>query len=315
MPRISVYNNQKLLLVDIFLNIASHILFNIMTRTRNPFVRPYLKWAGGKRQLEGEILPKCPKTFNTYYEPFVGAGAIFFALQPERAVINDLNDQLCLTYIAIKDNVNELIEQLKEHKNNNSKEYYYELREKDREPVFDSFTTIQRAARLIYLNKTCYNGLYRVNSMGQFNTPYGRYQNPAIFDEEVLLAIHKYLQSANITIKNMSFEKSVEDAEKGDFVYFDPPYDSPNCTNFTGYQAGGFDHEQQILLKDVMEDLTDRNVKCLMSNAATDFIIDLFKNKTRNEFKIETVRANRMIGSNLDSRGKVDEVLIRNYKL
>ncbi len=151
--------------------------------------------------------------------------------------------------------------------------------------------------------------------MGQFNTPYGRYQNPAIFDEEVLLAIHKYLQSANITIKNMSFEKSVEDAEKGDFVYFDPPYDSPNCTNFTGYQAGGFDHEQQILLKDVMEDLTDRNVKCLMSNAATDFIIDLFKNKTRNEFKIETVRANRMIGSNLDSRGKVDEVLIRNYKL
>ncbi|MDD2531965.1 MAG: DNA adenine methylase [Candidatus Methanomethylophilaceae archaeon] len=286
-----------------------------MTKARNPFVRPYLKWAGGKRQLEGEILPICPRKINTYYEPFVGAGAIFFALQPEKAVINDLNDQLCLTYMAIKDNVTELIEMLKEHKSNNSKDYYYELREKDRLPEFESYSVVEKAARLIYLNKTCYNGLYRVNSMGHFNTPHGRYQNPAIFDEEVLLAISKYLNSADITIRNMSFEQSVKDAEKGDFVYFDPPYDSPNCTNFTGYQAGGFDHEKQTLLKDVMDDLTDRGVKCLMSNAATDFIIDTFKNNTRNKFKIEIVRANRMIGSHLDSRGKVDEVLIRNYRL
>lgn len=286
-----------------------------MTRTKNPFVRPYLKWAGGKRQLEGEILPICPRKINTYYEPFVGAGAIFFALQPDKAVINDLNNQLCLTYMAIKNNVTELIDKLKEHKANNSKEYYYELRERDRMPEFESYSEVEKAARLIYLNKTCYNGLYRVNSMGHFNTPYGRYHNPAIFDEEVLLAINKYLNTADVTIRNMSFEQSVVDADKGDFVYFDPPYDSPNCTNFTGYQAGGFDHEQQTLLKDVMDDLTDRGVKCLMSNAATDFIIDTFKNKTRNKFKIETVRANRMIGSNLDSRGKVDEVLIRNYRL
>ena len=286
-----------------------------MTRQRNPFLRPYLKWAGGKRQLEGEILPKCPSKFNTYYEPFVGAGAILFALHPDRADINDLNDQLCLTYMTIKDDVTELIKKLEEHKCNNSKEYYYSLREKDREPDFDTCSTVDKAARLIYLNKTCYNGLYRVNSMGHFNTPYGRYETPAIFDEEVLLAIHKYFNTANITIRNMSFEKAVADAEKGDFVYFDPPYDSPNCTNFTGYQAGGFDHEKQTLLKEVMDDLTDRKVKCLMSNAATDFIINLFKEKTRNKFKIETVSANRMIGSNLDSRGKVDEVLIRNYNL
>lgn len=278
-------------------------------------MRPYLKWAGGKRQLVREILPKCPSKYNTYYEPFVGGGAIFFALRPDSAVISDLNDQLCLTYRAIKDDVEELIEKLKEHKCNNSKDYYYMIRELDREPDFKTYSNVDKAARLIYLNKTCYNGLYRVNSMGYFNTPYGKYKNPAIFDEEILLAINKYLNSANIEIKNESFEHSVHDAEKGDFVYFDPPYDSPNCTNFTGYQAGGFDHKSQTLLRDVMVDLTDRGVRCLMSNAATDFIIQLFEEEASDKFKIEYVSANRTIGSNVDSRGKVDEVLIRNYDL
>ena len=286
-----------------------------MTKTRNPFIRPYLKWAGGKSQLEGVILPKCPPKYNVYYEPFVGAGAIFFALQPEKAVINDLNSQLCLTYLVIRDNVSELIEILNEHKSNNSKEYYYEMREIDRESSFSSYTPVEKAARLIYLNKTCYNGLYRVNSMGQFNTPYGRYKNPTIFDKEILLAVSKYLNTENIEIKNVSFEKSIVDAEKGDFVYFDPPYDSPNCTNFTGYQAEGFDHDKQKLLKKIMDELTDRGVKCLMSNAATDFIINLFKSQSHVQYKIDVVSANRYIGSNLDSRGKVDEVLIRNYDL
>lgn len=281
----------------------------------DPFIRPYLKWAGGKRQLAGVIIPKCPFKYNTYYEPFVGGGAIFFALRPDSAVIGDLNDQLCLTYKAIKDDVVELIEKLKEHKYNNSEDYYYMIRELDRDPVFKTYSDVDKAARLIYLNKTCYNGLYRVNSMGFFNTPYGKYKNPAIFDEEVLLAINKYLNHSNIKIINESFEHSVHDAEKGDFVYFDPPYDSLNCTNFTGYQAGGFNHKSQMLLKDVMVDLTDRGVKCLMSNAATDFIIQLFKEDTDVKFKIEYVSANRMIGSNISSRGKVDEVLIRNYDL
>jgi len=286
-----------------------------MSKSKNLLVRPYLKWAGGKRQLEKDILPVCPQEYNTYYEPFVGAGAIFFALQPKKAIINDLNDQLCLTYKVIKNDVNSLIDALKEHKKNNCKEYYYEQREKDRSEDFSNMSDVDKAARLIYLNKTCYNGLYRVNSMGHFNTPYGRYDNPTIFDEEVLLAISKYMNSNNVTIRNLSFEQAVKDAKKGDFVYFDPPYDSPNCTNFTGYQADGFDHEMQTKLKDLMDDLTDIGVKCLLSNAATDFILDLYKNKTRNKFEIETISANRLIGSNVDSRTKVDEVLVRNYKL
>lgn len=145
-------------------------------------VRPYLKWAGGKRQLVDEIRNRLPSRFNTYFEPFVGGGAVFFKLQRKKAVINDLNEELILTYKAIRDNCKQLIEELETHKQNNCKEYYYNLREWDRNDSFFELDEVKRAARLIYLNKTCYNGLYRVNSQGKFNTPYGRYDNPSIYD-------------------------------------------------------------------------------------------------------------------------------------
>lgn len=283
----------------------------------NHLVKPFLKWAGGKRQLAEKIVRFIPANPKTYYEPFVGAGAILFAKQPKKAIINDLNEQLCLTYEVIRDNIEELIEVLQLHKKANENigaQHFYDVREMDRDTVnFYNLNKVEKAARMIYLNKTCYNGLYRVNSSGLFNTPYGRYKNPAICESEVLRAIHNYFEKNEITILNEDFAVAVEDAEKGDFVYFDPPYDSPNCTNFTGYQAGGFDQDEQLRLRDLMLDLTDRGVKCLLSNAATDFIKEEFSTEKCTGFTIEHVEAKRNINSNGDGRGKVEEVLVRNW--
>lgn len=286
-------------------------------REINHLVKPFLKWAGGKRQLADQIVPIIPSSPKTYYEPFIGAGAILFAKQPQNAVINDLNTQLCLTYEVIRDNVEELIEILQQHKESNETigaDYFYKIREVDRDTkAFNNLSKVEKSARMIYLNKTCYNGLYRVNSQGLFNTPYGRYKNPAICEAEVLRAIHNYFESSNITILNGDFAAAVCDAKKGDFVYFDPPYDSPNCTNFTGYQADGFDHTEQLRLRDLMIDLTERGVKCLLSNASTDFISEIYSKEVCSKFETKTVKASRNINSNGDGRGKVDEVLVRNW--
>jgi DNA adenine methylase len=281
---------------------------------KNELVKPFLKWAGGKRQLLEQILPLI-HTKGTYYEPFIGGGAVLFALQPKKAVINDLNEQLCLTYTAVRDHPDELIKLLKKHAEQNKKdgsEYYYRIRDKDRKKEFAALSDTEKAARLIYLNKTCYNGLYRVNSAGLFNTPYGYYKNPGICEEEVLRAVSRYFNENEVTILNEDFEKSVESAKKGDFVYFDPPYDSPNCTNFTGYQAGGFDHEDQTRLRDLMVDLKEKGVKCLLSNSKTDFIEELYED--RSIFTVQEVSASRMINSDALGRGKVPEVLVRNWK-
>jgi len=276
----------------------------------NSSIKPYLKWAGGKRQLIKEISAYIPKNFSTYYEPFVGAGAVLFSLQPKHAVINDNNEQLMLTYKVIKNNVESLINALIEHKEHNCEEYYYKIREKDRNiEEFRKQSDVQKAARLIYLNKTCYNGLYRVNSQGLFNVPYGKYKNPDIFDPFVLRAISRYLNENDILIQSGDFEVSVETADDNSFVYFDPPYHSPDNTNFTGYQAGGFDEDEQIRLRDVYERLSKRGVKCLLSNSDTPFIRELYKN-----YEIITVEANRAINSNADRRGKVSELLIKNWK-
>lgn len=176
--------------------------------TNNPLIKPYLKWAGGKRQLLFEIWKHLPPRISeyTYYEPFVGAGAVLFNLQPKRAVINDSNSQLILTYHVVRNYIEELIDALRVHQKNNSEKYYYEVRAQDRDQVFfQSLSDIQKAARLIFLNKTCYNGLYRVNSRGLFNVPYGRYKNPAICEETVLRAVHNYLQNNEIEILNDDF--------------------------------------------------------------------------------------------------------------
>lgn len=275
--------------------------------TKNKLVQPFLKWAGGKRQLLPEINKYIPKKFNTYYEPFVGAGAVLFHLQPKKAVINDINKELINTYIAIRDHVDELIESLRKHKN--EKEYFYKIRDLDRKKEYDNISMVERASRIIYLNKTCYNGLFRVNSQGFFNVPFGNYKNPNIVNEIVLRAVHKYLNSNNITILNVDFEEAVENAKKGDFIYFDPPYDPISDTSsFTGYSLYGFDKDDQIRLKNVFVELDKKGCKVLLSNSATDFIKDLYR-----DYRIEIVYANRNINSIASKRGKIDEVLVMNY--
>lgn len=276
--------------------------------TKNKLAQPFLKWAGGKRQLLPEIRKYIPKKINTYYEPFLGAGAVLFDIQPKKAVINDINTELINTYIAIRDHVDELINDLKKHKN--EKEYFYAIRDLDRKEEFKKLSLVERASRIIYLNKTCFNGLFRVNSQGHFNVPFGKYKNPQIVNEIVLRAVHNYLNSNDITILNVDFEKAVENAKKGDFIYFDPPYDPVSDTSsFTGYSLYGFDKDDQIRLRDLFVELDKRGCKVLLSNSATDFIKDLYK-----DFHIEVISANRNINANASRRGKIDEVLVMNYE-
>jgi DNA adenine methylase len=283
-------------------------------RRKDPLVKPYLKWAGGKRQLLPEIKKYLPSNLGKlrYFEPFVGAAALFFDLQPRMAVINDNNAELMLTYTAIRDQVDALIKALSAHREQNSEERYYQVREQDRDSeAFAEMTDVQKAARLIYLNKTCYNGLYRVNSQGMFNVPYGRYANPAICDEPVLRAIHRYLSHENteINIIHDDFAAAVEDAGRGSFIYFDPPYHSPDNTNFTGYQARGFGEDEQERLQNVFVERTNAGAKCLLSNSDTALVRRLYRG-----FEIIPVRAKRAINSNGAGRGEVDEVLIANWR-
>jgi len=281
---------------------------------KNNLIKPYLKWAGGKRQLLAEIIKYLPENINdyTYYEPFVGAGAVFFELQPKRAVINDSNGQLILTYNAIKKNAEDLILLLQKYQKRNNKEYFYKIRNLDRNPVkFNTLTDIEKAARLIFLNKTCFNGLYRVNSRGFFNVPYGRYKNPIICENIVLRQISAYLNTNEIIILNNDFEQAVLTANKKSFVYFDPPYHSPDKTNFTGYQANGFDDSEQERLCNVIKKMTKRGIKCLLSNSDTEYIRTLYNHDI---FDIISVQAKRIINSNSAGRGAVNEVLIKNWK-
>jgi len=276
---------------------------------KNPLVAPVLKWAGGKRQLLSEITKHIPEKFSTYYEPFLGGGAVLFDLQPNRAVVNDINEELINMYLVIRDNVDELIESLKQHRN--EEEYYYMIRELDRDKKkYNQLSNIEKASRIIFLNKTCYNGLFRVNSQGQFNVPFGRYKNPDIVNEATLKAVNNYLNRAKITFKCTDFEKAVKGIRKGDFVYFDPPYDPVSDTSsFTGYDVNGFDHEEQIRLKKLCDKLDKQGVKFLLSNSATDFILDLYK-----DYNITIVKARRPINSKGNKRGEVDEVLVKNYE-
>ena len=282
----------------------------------NPLVRPFLKWAGGKRQLLPEIVKYVPKRISkhTYYEPFIGGGALLFQLQLPKAVINDSNKELINCYKVIKDSLDELMEELSKDKYSNSETSYYEMRDLDRSTKkYEILSEVEKAARIIYLNKTCYNGLFRVNSQGQFNVPFGRYKNPNFLDDAVLRAVNKYLNSNNITLLNQDFEEAVKDAKRGDFVYFDPPYDPVSETaSFTGYDVNGFNREQQKRLKKVFDDLNKRGCKVMLSNSCTDFILDLYKDYQDTIIK---VRATRSINSNALKRGRVEEVLVLNYEI
>ena len=272
---------------------------------------PILKWAGGKRQLLKDIFPLIPKQFGTYYEPFVGGGAMLFALTPQKAVINDLNKDLICVYRAICDHPEELIASLKKY--TNTSECFYRVRNIDRNPqTFGKLTDIERASRLIFLNKTCFNGLYRVNSKGQFNTPFGRYKNPDIVNEEAILNVHTYFSENNVRMLSTDFALVTRSAKKGDFVYFDPPYDPISCTAaFTDYNSGGFDRRDQKRLANLCVRLTQKGVKIMLSNSATDFIRSLYPGPM---FHTHIIQAKRAINSKGDKRGVVPEVLITNYE-
>lgn len=275
---------------------------------KNKLIAPFLKWVGGKRQLMPAIKELIPKKYTDYYEPFIGGGAVLFELQPKKAIINDFNEELINVYQTIKENPEELILDLKTHKNES--DYFYDLRALDREESFENMSNIKKASRVIYLNKTCYNGLYRVNNSGEFNSPFGRYKNPNIVNETTIRAVSKYLNTNNITILNGDFETALKGIKKGDFVYFDPPYHPvSSSSNFTGYIQGGFDMYEQVRLRDLCNELNKKGVSFLLSNSATQFIEDLYK-----DYKISYVKANRSINSNAKKRGEIDEVLIRNYE-
>lgn len=278
---------------------------------KNPLVLPILKWVGGKRQLLDSIEPLIPKC-STYYEPFIGGGAVLFNRQPDKAVINDSNSELINVYLTIKNEPKALIEKLKEHKDNSSEDYFYSIRALDRDKeAFENMTNVERAARIIYLNKTCYNGLFRVNSAGEFNSPWGRYTNPNITNETTINALHTYFTKANITIKCGDYREALKGIRKGAFVYFDPPYmPISSSASFTGYTAGGFGEEEQIALKEQCDILNAKGIKFLLSNSSCPFIEDLYK-----DYIIEHVNAKRAINDNPEKRGEIKEVLVRNYEL
>lgn len=274
--------------------------------------QPFVKWVGGKRGLLSQIIPLIPKEFNNYFEPFVGGGAMFFELyslgllKDKKVYLFDINSELINAYNVVKNNPTELIKNLSKFKEKHSKEFYYEIRALDREENFFKKSDIYRATRFIYLNKTCFNGLYRVNSKGYHNVPIGSYKNPNISDEEVVYSASEALQSA--IILNASYKDVLKYASKDDFVYFDPPYYPLTVTSsFTSYSEFSFLDKEQKELFEVFNKLNTKGSKVIHSNSDTDFIKELYK-----EFEIKNIQANRFINSKSSGRGKISEVLIRN---
>ena len=277
---------------------------------RNNSVPTFVKWAGGKTQLLDQFKKLFPKEVNGYLEPFVGSGAVFFYIKQKynlkKVIISDNNEELINAYIVVRDDLEGLIKLLKTHKNRHCKEYYYNIRRIDVNELSD----VERAARFLYLNKTCYNGLYRVNSKGKFNVPFGRYKNPNIVNEKNLRKAHKLLQG--VTIKLQSFEKVLEDAQGGDFIYFDPPYYPLSKTaNFTSYTKNAFLDEEQKKLAEVYRKLDERGCLLMLSNSDTEFIKNLY---SYDGLKIHKVKARRAINSKADKRGAINELVILNYE-
>lgn len=274
--------------------------------------KPFVKWVGGKRQLLKQFRDKNlypPKGFNantaTYYEPFVGGGAVFFDLLPKKAVLSDMNSELVTSYNVIKNDVEGLIKELKKYKY--SKEFFLKMREKKPEKMTD----LKIAARFIYLNRTCFNGLYRVNSKGKFNTPFGKYSNPLICDAENLRKISKALKKTKIL--HQSYKKVLEVAKKGDFIYFDPPYHPLNETSsFTSYTSGGFTAKDQKELRDIYFKLHKRGCFVMLSNSDAPLINEFYSGLDK-KIKVNKVDAGRAINANSRKRGKIKEVLVINY--
>ena len=269
---------------------------------------PVVKWVGGKRQLLPQILPLIPKRMSAYCEPFLGGGAVLFALQPRRALVNDLNQDLITVYRVIKENADALIEHLSRHEN--TPEYFYRIRDLDRDrEAYAALSDVEKASRLLYLNMTCYNGLFRVNASGAFNSPYGHYRRPNIVNEQTIRGVSRYFNSCDIAFFSEDFAAVLDRVPRGGFVYLDPPYDPVSDTaSFTGYNRGGFGREEQVRLKACCDALTARGVKFLLSNSATPFIPELYSS-----YHVSIVQARRAVNSVASRRGAIEEVLVRNY--
>ena len=270
-------------------------------------VKPFLKYAGGKRQLINVISQYLPDNYQTYYEPFIGGGALLFYLQPSKAIIGDINAELINCYQVVKDSSSGLINELSKHVND--KNYFYQIRSWDRDKSYINRSSIEKAGRIIFLNKTCFNGLYRVNSKGEFNTPFGRYKNPNILDAQTLNDVSHYLNKSSLQILNVDFQDCLIDVREDDFVYLDPPYNVISETaNFTAYNQKGFNESEHIRLKSTVDRLTEIGCKVLLSNSATEFVIELYKDYQQIE-----VKAKRAINCKANRRSEISEVLIKNY--
>ncbi|MEK0382195.1 MAG: DNA adenine methylase [Nitrosopumilus sp.] len=274
--------------------------------------KPFVKWAGGKRQLIPEIEKHLPEKFSSYYEPFLGGGALLFHLLSKnknlKGYVSDLNSDLILAYVTIRDNLDGLLKSLQKHSDNyfsDSKSYYYLIRETNPK------NQIEKVSRLLFLNRTCFNGLYRVNSKGKFNVPLGRYSNPNIVQEENLHSVNEFLNQNKIIIKCQDFSPTVEKVKKGDFVYFDPPYQPVSKTaNFTSYTNSNFGLNDLKRLAKVSNQLTKKGVNVLLSNSSSKQVRELFSSK---DWKIFEIEANRAINSDSNKRTGHYELLIKNY--
>ena len=274
--------------------------------------KPFVKWAGGKRQLIPILNQNLPESFGTYYEPFLGGGALLFHIltdkNGQKCSISDLNSDLVLAYTTIRDRVDSLVASLKNHEKNYQKDsasYYYSIRESNPR------SEIEKTSRLIFLNRTCFNGLYRVNSKGKFNVPLGKYSNPNIVNEENLYAVSNILQSSRISIKCRDFEAVLRDAKKGDLIYFDPPYQPTSATaNFTSYTNKDFTYDDLTRLAELCLKLDSRGCNVLLSNSDSKEVADIF---AKNTWKITRIEANRSINSNSKKRTGHFELLIKNY--
>ncbi|MDR1642575.1 MAG: DNA adenine methylase [Clostridiales bacterium] len=270
---------------------------------------PVLKWVGGKRQLMDSLIPLLPKKIGTYCEPFLGGGAMLFKLAPRVAIASDINAELMRVYKVIKEDVDALIKELEGYEN--TKSAYYAVRNIDRDATrYEELPDVTKASRVIFMNKTCYNGLYRVNSSGNFNAPYGFYPNPNIVNEVALRTLSAYLNSCDVTLRCQGYEKTLACLPEGSFAYLDPPYDPVSeSANFTSYSRDKFSREDQVNLKLCCDRLHECGHKFMLSNSATNFIKELYAG-----YNITIVKANRYVNVDSSKRGKVDEVVVRNYE-
>jgi len=281
-------------------------------------ISPFVKWAGGKRQLLEEIDKRMPKDFNRYFEPFVGGGAVLFNLQPIDAIINDINKSLINAYRQIKQSPIELIKAINELDSNipvDGKSYYYDIRQKYNDKLMQEDFDVELAAMFIFINKHCFNGLYRVNGKGLFNVPYNN-SRQASYNADNIMEISKYLK--DIIILDGDFEYACKDAGEGDFIFFDSPYAPLNPTTFESYTKEGFDKDSHIRLSELFKKLTIKGCHCMLTNHNTEFINDLYNNlfdeNSKYKVYIDVVSVKRMINSDANNR-KGEEVIIYNYKV